>query len=366
MHRKDCLSHLKNILHNELERMIYQSGDTTFHSEGSDMYEEKYATNLLIGDFSEDSDTSSEVPALKHPDSRAKIGLSYFLSPTLQKYLKIMSQGFEEITYGNRKYLQKMLSHENSNLSKKLNKEVKSKLNNLNFNKPTYFFIDALLKANLDCMIPGKNDKCLAIAATANSGNPAAPFFAMQLISNNFSEKNWTLWGVAHGTSQEDCRTGVGNQKPNQWCVLYEEKTPQDRYVDMTNKMKSQMCEQIGNNKFKYMFMHGCIHQQFMENAQGNVGVSWSAVAHEKWLNCLQLAEMATAVEKLPVGGHLCIKIRIMKLETTHYPLAVVATMFEECKIVAVPGQLCQFALVMFCSKQSRDKDHIQSLSNSL
>lgn len=362
-HRKDYLSHLKNILHNEIERIIYQSGDTTFNSERSDMYKEKYATNLLIGGPSEASDTTSEVPALKHPDPRAKIGLSYFLSSDLQKLLEIMSQGLENITDGNIKYLQKKLQGVNQNLREKLHIENS---NYFNINKPTYFFIDALLKANLNCMIPGEEDKCLAIAATANSGNPAAPYSAMQFISNNFCKENWTLWGVAHGTSQEDCITGVSRVHPNQWCVLYQENTSKKDFVKMTKRMKNQMCNEIGKKSFKYMFMHGCTHYQILKNVEGTSDVSWSATEHETWLNCLQLAEMATAVEKLPVGGHLCIKIRIMKQVSTHHPLAVVATMFEKCEIVAVPGQICQFALVMFCSKKFMNNDHIQSLSKSL
>jgi len=42
IHRKDYLSHLKNILHNEIERMIYQSGDTTLNAATKIDYQNEY------------------------------------------------------------------------------------------------------------------------------------------------------------------------------------------------------------------------------------------------------------------------------------------------------------------------------------
>ena len=42
IHRKDYLSHLKNILHDEIERMIYQSGDTTLNSATEIDYQNEY------------------------------------------------------------------------------------------------------------------------------------------------------------------------------------------------------------------------------------------------------------------------------------------------------------------------------------
>lgn len=307
---------------------------------------------------------SSDTPALKRPDPRTKEALVYFVAKNLQNILATMQQGFHDITEFNIGHLETMMKQRNwiqkDVFKKNLDWTPKS------FNKPTYFFIEALLKADLKCMIPTETDKCLTIAATANSANPAAPFCAMQLISKNFNEDNWTRWGVAHGKTQENCRTGVGNIHPHQWCVLYDEGTPEKGYVEMSKNMKQQMCERIGKQKFQYMFMHGCIHQQFLPNVQGEIGPSWSSVAHEEWLNCLQLAEMATAVEKLPPGGHLCIKIRNMKLLETYMPVALVATMFDTCKIVAVPAQICQFAVVMFCDKKNQRPKDIQELSRIL
>lgn len=303
------------------------------------------------------------VDDLKSPATEVKQALMYILPDKFTDIIWTMAQGHSgnQINESYQNYINSLFQTNFEKDRVRLKNLHKSTLNN-----PTYFFLEALGKSGLSCMIPGREHTCLAISATANSMHEPAPFEAIKLISKDFDENNWTRWGVAHGTTQKDCLTGVSSESPKNICVLYDENTPDHGFVEMTRRMKTQMCDEINDQKFDYMFMHGCIHRQYLKNAEGKVGPSWNSIQHEKWLNCLQLAEMATAVEKLPVGGNLCVKVRIMELETTHVPVAAVAKLFKLCEIIAVTGQHSHYGLVMFCDKSDEKETVLKKLSEDL
>jgi hypothetical protein len=234
-------------------------------------------------------------------------------------------------------------------------------------NQPVYHFCQNIKKLK-SFHLPGANAKCYTKSATADSGNDSGPFVGMKLMGSKCHDWNNTGIGISEGRSIVTGVSQIRNKNPS---ILYSKLMNRNRdstnsWVSACKSFYDQSMHLLGaeegfNGSYDAGFSYDCASQTFCKRTgvdagtdrQGHDVIQSSWGDHEAWDQVLQASEMAGCLRLIKPGGNFLLKLRIFQNSETHFAVAALARFFDSMEMVAVPQQVCGFALAYFTGKKN-------------